>query len=170
MTDTMTPEQRHYCMSQIKGKNTKPEILVRKWLWHNGFRYRLSDRRLPGSPDIVLPKLKTVIFVNGCFWHGHEDCGIFRLPKTNVEFWSRKIKRNKLRDSENYKRLRAMGWHVLLVWECQLKKANRINTLYALTIKLGQILLSTHNPVSVNYDECHTKGQNATEPLAEYAK
>ena len=91
MTDTMTPEQRHYCMSQIKGKNTKPEILVRKWLWHNGFRYRLSDRRLPGSPDIVLPKLKTVIFVNGCFWHGHLGCKYYSLTKQILSFRDRKL-------------------------------------------------------------------------------
>lgn len=155
MTDKMTPEQRHYCMSRIKGKNTKPEILVRKWLWHNGFRYRLNDKRLPGKPDIVLSKLKTVIFVNGCFWHGHENCGNFRPPKSNIKFWEDKIKRNRQRDFLNYRRLRSLGWEVLVVWECQLKKEAITSTLYALTVKLSQILLDSQSihPTLYKQDE-----------------
>lgn len=96
--DKLTKEQRHRCMSAIKGRNTKPEILVRKFLFSRGFRYRLNHPRLPGHPDLVLRKYRTVIFVNGCFWHGHENCKYFRLPKTNIDFWSNKIKRNKERD------------------------------------------------------------------------
>lgn len=170
MTDTMTPQQRHYCMSQIKGKDTNPEILVRKWLWHNGFRYRLNDSRLPGKPDIVLPKLKTVIFVNGCFWHGHNDCLNFRLPKTNVKFWVQKINRNKYRDTENYKRLQAAGWNVLVVWECQLKKGNRINTLYALTIKLSQFLLSIQKQAPIYYNNPDSNSQNVAEAPLKYGE
>ena len=96
--DKLTQEQRHRCMSSIKGKNTKPEMVVRKFLFSRGFRYRLNHPRLPGHPDLVLRKYRTVIFVNGCFWHGHENCKYFRLPKTNIDFWSNKIKRNKERD------------------------------------------------------------------------
>lgn len=98
--DKLTKEQRHRCMSAIKGRNTKPELLVRKFLFSRGFRYRLNDPRLPGHPDLVLRKYRSVIFVNGCFWHGHEGCKYYVLPKTNVEFWRNKIERNKFRDKE----------------------------------------------------------------------
>lgn len=157
-------------MSQIKGKDTKPEMLVRKWLWHNGYRYRLNDKRLPGKPDIVLPKLKTVVFVNGCFWHGHEECGNYRPPKTNTEFWRQKIERNKSRDAENYRKLISSGWQVLVVWECQLKKESRVDTLYALTVRLSQILLSTHKPSAKPYYLPVSTSQNAAEPTEEYGK
>ena len=108
-------------MSAIKGKDTKPELLVRKFLFSRGFRYRLNHSRLPGHPDIVLRKYRTVIFVNGCFWHGHQRCKYFVLPKTNVEFWSEKIERNRCRDVEEQRQLASMGWHCITVWECQLK-------------------------------------------------
>lgn len=98
MTDTMTPEQRSRCMAAVKGKNTKPEIKVRKFLFAKGLRYRINNRRLPGCPDIVLPKYRTVIFVDGCFWHGHEGCRSYRLPKTNTDFWRHKINLNIARD------------------------------------------------------------------------
>ena len=169
MTDKMTSQQRHYCMSQIKSKNTRPEMLVRKWLWHNGYRYRLCDRSLPGSPDIVLPKLRTAIFVNGCFWHGHDKCGNFRLPKSNVEFWKQKIERNKLRDLENYRLLRERGWHVLVVWECQLKKGGCVDTLYALTVRLSQILLSIHKPSEKPYSPVYPS-HKAADSCEEYGK
>ena len=123
MADVHTPEQRSYNMSQIRGKNTKPEELVRKYLFSQGFRYRKNDPRLPGKPDIVLPKYKTVIFVNGCFWHGHEGCRYFVWPKNNVEFWKNKISGNIYRDQKNYNFLAELGWKVLIVWECELKKA-----------------------------------------------
>ena len=122
MADVHTPEQRSYNMSRIRGKNTKPEELVRKHLFSQGFRYRKNDVRLPGKPDIVLPKYKTVIFVNGCFWHAHEGCKYFVWPKNNEEFWRNKISGNIRRDSDNYTQLEQMGWHVIVVWECQLKK------------------------------------------------
>lgn len=123
MADVHTPEQRSYNMSQIRGKNTKPEELVRKYLFSQGFRYRKNDPRLPGKPDIVLPKYKTVIFVNGCFWHGHEGCRYFVWPKNNAEFWKNKISGNIYRDQKNYNFLVELGWKVLIVWECELKKA-----------------------------------------------
>ncbi|WP_295089030.1 very short patch repair endonuclease [Ruminococcus sp.] len=102
-------------------KNTKPEEIVRKYLFSQGFRYRKNDKRLPGTPDIVLPKYKTVIFVNGCFWHGHEGCRYFVVPKTNTEFWMNKIETNKQRDIRKINEIQALGWKVVVVWECQLK-------------------------------------------------
>ncbi len=113
---------RSYNMSRIKGKNTKPEEIVRKYLFAKGFRYRKNDKRLPGSPDIVLPKYKTVIFVNGCFWHGHEGCRCFVWPKSNPEFWKHKITNNIQRDIKKRYLLESMGWRVLIIWECELKK------------------------------------------------
>lgn len=107
MADVMTPEQRSRCMAAIKGKDTKPEMIVRKYLFSRGMRFRVQVRKLPGTPDIVLPKYKTVIFVNGCFWHGHEDCKYFRLPKSNVEFWKETIKRNIELNTRNRTRVKA---------------------------------------------------------------
>lgn len=107
MADVMTPKQRSRCMAAIKGKDTKPEMIVRKYLFSRGLRFRVQVKKLPGKPDIVLPKYKTVIFVNGCFWHGHEDCKYFRLPKSNVEFWKEKIKRNIELNTRNRTRVKA---------------------------------------------------------------
>ena len=117
----MTKEQRSRCMAAIKGKDTMPEMIVRKYLFSCGLRFRIQVRKLPGNPDIVLPKYKTVIFVDGCFWHGHEDCRYFRLPKSNVEFWKAKIERNVARDVRNEVALKALGWRVVRVWECEIK-------------------------------------------------
>ncbi|MCE1198337.1 MAG: very short patch repair endonuclease [Marinilabiliales bacterium] len=129
MTDVHEPEVRSYNMSRIKGKNTKPEMLVRKFLFQNGFRYRLHVKDLPGKPDIVLPRYKTVIFVNGCFWHGHKGCRYFVLPKTRTEWWLQKIKATAARDKEAEIALQVLGWKVILVWECELKPFNKNNTL-----------------------------------------
>ena len=112
---------RSYNMSRIHGKDTKPEEIVRKYLFAQGFRYRKNDPKLPGKPDIVLPKYRTVIFVNGCFWH-HHDCRYFVWPKNNAEFWREKINRNVERDKEIQRKLEGLGWNVLIVWECELKK------------------------------------------------
>ena len=136
MTDVHTPEQRSYNMSQIRNKDTKPEGLVRKYLFSQGFRYRKNDTQLPGKPDIVLPKYKTVIFVNGCFWHGHEGCKYFVWPKNNEKFWRNKISSNISRDSDNHTRLEQMGWKVIVVWECQLKKQNLYQTLTQLCAQI----------------------------------
>ena len=117
--DVLTNEQRHYNMSRIRSKNTKPELIVRKFLWSKGFRYRLHRKDLLGKPDIVLPVLRTVIFVNGCFWHMHR-CKKFVLPSTNTEFWYDKLSKNKIRDKKNYKKLKKAGWNYIIIWECQL--------------------------------------------------
>lgn len=110
-------------MSHNRAKNTGPELILRHALWNLGFRYRINNRRLPGSPDIVLPKYHTVIFVHGCFWHGHEGCKHYTIPKTNTDFWTAKVARNKERDQETWRQLEAKGWSVIIVWECELKKA-----------------------------------------------
>lgn len=116
-------------MSRIKGKNTKPEILVRKYLFSQGLRYRLYSKILPGSPDIVLPKYRTVIFINGCFWHGHEGCKYFVIPKTRTEWWQNKININKENDRKNNELLKDLKWNVITVWECSLRKEKRESTL-----------------------------------------
>ena len=119
--DKLTKEQRHRCMSAIRGKNTKPEIVVRKFLFGRGFRYRLNYSRLPGHPDIVLRKYRTVIFVNGCFWHRCPKCNPSQ-PKRNVEFWEAKFRRNVERDRAAVAALTQMGWTPITIWECELKK------------------------------------------------
>ena len=123
-------------MSMIRSKNTKPEELVRKYLFSQGFRYRKNVRKLPGCPDIVLPKYKTVIFVNGCFWHGHKDCKYFVWPKSNTEYWYQKIESNVKRDKKNRELLKKQGWQVLTVWECELKKGKATETLKKLSALL----------------------------------
>ncbi len=129
MADVHTPKQRSYNMSCIHGKDTKPEEIVRKYLFSKGFRYRKNDARLPGKPDVVLPKYKTVIFINGCFWHKHDGCRYFSWPKNNAAFWKEKILGNVERDQKNQENLRNLGWRVLVVWECELKKESRMQTL-----------------------------------------
>ena len=136
MADVLTPEQRSYNMSQIKNKDTKPEEIVRKYLFSKGLRYRKNDKRYPGHPDIVLPKYKTVVFVHGCFWHMHDNCKYARLPKTNAEYWKNKLLKNKERDSIEQQELRSMGWNVLVVWECELRKDRRKQTLETLYDKV----------------------------------
>ena len=127
--DVHSKETRSYNMSRIRGKNTKPEEIVRKHLFSLGFRYRKNDKRYPGTPDIVLPKYKTVIFINGCFWHGHSGCKYFVVPKSNTEFWQNKIAANIARDDEKIAQLLRMNWKVITVWECELKPKRRAETL-----------------------------------------
>lgn len=122
MMDTMTPSQRHECMAAIHSTSTKPEIRLRKELWRKGFRYKKNDKRLPGAPDIVLPKYRTVIFIHGCFWHGHKGCKKYIVPKTNTDFWIEKVARNQRRDQNVWRQLEAKGWSVVIVWECELEK------------------------------------------------
>ena len=131
--DVHSKEVRSYNMSQIRGTKTKPEDLVAKYLFSQGFRYRRNVKSLPGSPDIVLKKYRTVIFVNGCFWHAHEGCKRFVLPDTNREFWQAKLLRNRERDSENYKLLTNLGWKIFIIWECDLKKDKMTATLSKLS-------------------------------------
>ena len=135
--DVHDKKTRSYNMSRIKGKNTKPEEIVRKYLFSKGFRYRKNDKRLPGTPDIVLPKYKTVIFVNGCFWHGHEACRYFVWPKDNADFWKKKIEDNISRDKNVIEMLKRQNWAVIVVWECELKKQTLSRTLQ----KINELIL-----------------------------
>ena len=141
MSDVLNPQQRHRCMSHIRSKATKPEILVRKWLWSHGYRYRLNVKSVPGKPDIVMRKFRTAIFVNGCFWHGHDGCKQFVLPKTNTEFWQNKIKYNRARDQKNYETLINAGWQVIVLWQCKLTKQELETTMQSVVVALNQNLL-----------------------------
>ncbi len=139
--DTITPSQRSAVMSRIHSRDTKPEMSIRRALYAAGYRFRVANKDLPGSPDISVKKYHIVIFVNGCFWHGHDECRMYHLPKTNVEFWQRKIERNRARDARNLDLYKQMGWTALVVWECQLRTksdseatiARLLNTLHYLT-------------------------------------
>jgi DNA mismatch endonuclease (patch repair protein) len=149
--DKLTTEQRSANMAAIRSKNTKPEMIVRRGLWKRGFRYRLNHKRLPGHPDLVLRKYRTCVFVNGCFWHGHlvesntmESSACCKIPKTNREFWVSKIRRNKERDKEEQRKLAAMGWHCITVWECELTPKRREETLESLAFTLNHIWLQDH--------------------------
>ena len=175
--DRLTPQQRHYNMAAIQGRDTKPEMVVRKWLWGNGFRYRLNHKRLPGRPDIVLLKYRTCIFVNGCFWHGHnvaeprmsdgrckmedviESSECCKIPKSNTEFWVNKIRRNKERDVEVQKELAEMGWHCITIWECELKPKVREKTLESLVYTLNKIFLQDHS-VRCKMDDVRCKKED----------
>jgi len=157
--DKLSPEQRHKNMAAIRGKDTKPEMIVRRGLWRMGFRYRLNHKRLPGHPDLVLKKYRTCIFVNGCFWHGHnvdistfENTDCCKIPKTNREFWIEKIRRNKERDIDEQKRLAEMGWHCITVWECELKPSKREATLKSLAYTLNKIWLDDHAVIGKPYE------------------
>lgn len=136
MADVHTPEKRSFNMSRIRSKDTKPEMLVRKYLFAQGFRFRLHDKKLPGKPDIVLPKYKTVIFIHGCFWHGHEGCRYFVVPKTRTDWWLAKISRNRELDGLNVQKLEEMGWRVLVVFECGLKSEKQQDTLNLIVSQL----------------------------------
>ena len=178
MTDKMTPAQRHYCMSRIHGKGTKPELKVRQWLWRHGYRYRLNVKSVPGKPDIVMRRYRTAIFVNGCFWHGHfvhfgvESLGLrvesqlevesgvlkvdssdcCKIPQTHREFWVNKIKRNQERDQKNYQVLHDNGWQVIVVWECQLTPKRIEETMLRVELLLNEHFLALHQPKVVPYD------------------
>ena len=171
MPDTMTPQQRHYCMSRIRSKDTTPEKRVRQWLWQHGYRYRLCVKGVPGKPDIVMRKYRTAIFVNGCFWHGHgvelivkseefivnsrdgevENSKCCKIPKTNREFWLDKIRRNQERDQKNYEILSENGWQVIVLWECQLKPKKLEQTMLQVEIQLHDYYLATFNHRSKSY-------------------
>lgn len=148
MADTKTPAERSENMSRIRSTDTKPEEIVRKYLFSHGFRYRKNDKRYPGKPDIVLPKYRTIIFVNGCFWHMH-GCSRSRLPRSNQEYWKPKTERNIQRDAENQRKLEADGWKVIVVWECELKKRiveERLSRLYDEIRNNGDSVKSEKNP------------------------
>lgn len=140
--DIWSKEKRSAVMRSVKSKDTKPELAVRRFLYSRGYRYRKNDMRLPGTPDIVLKKYRVVIFVNGCFWHGHDVDG--RIPKTNVQYWTAKIERNKKRDCENKKKLLRMGWRVITIWECQLKSQIAPRTFKSLEYLLNKFFLDVY--------------------------
>ena len=155
-------------MSRIRGRDTKPELVVRRWLWRQGFRYRLYVKSLPGRPDIVMRKWRTVILVNGCFWHGH-DCNK-RRPSTNAQFWQEKIERNRERDKRNQELLQAAGWNVIVVWECQLTPKRRNDTLRDLDLALSHIVLN-HAGKTAPYTDADGDAESriAAEPATGYA-
>ena len=181
--DRLTAQQRHANMAAIRSKDAKPEMIVRRGLWKRGFRYGLNHKRLPGHPDLVLRKYRTCIFVNGCFWHGHnvtesqiQDSGFLdkpsgkaerkihgseccKIPKTNRDFWVAKIRRNKERDKEEQKKLAAMGWHCITVWECELKPAKREETLESIAFTLNHIWLQDHGAKAIPYPRLEEEGQ-----------
>ena len=191
MTDKMTPAQRHYCMSRIHGKGTKPELKVRQWLWRHGYRYRLNVKSVPGKPDIVMRRYRTAIFVNGCFWHGHfvhfgvESLGLrvesqlevesgvlkvdssqcCKIPQTNREFWVNKIKRNQERDQRNYQMLHDNGWQVIVIWECQLTPKRIEETMLRVELMLNEHFLALHQPKVIPYDVQEAPAAMAAEEL-----
>ncbi|WP_343747205.1 DNA mismatch endonuclease Vsr [Fluviicola sp.] len=140
MSDVHSIETRSYNMSRIRSKNTKPEMLVRKFLFGKGLRYRLHDKTLPGKPDLVFPKYNVVLFIHGCFWHGHEGCKYFVVPKTRTEWWLEKIGKTVKHDDETILKLYQLGWSSLIVWECELKPEKRNKTLTDLYTKICQYL------------------------------
>ena len=172
MPDRLSPAQRHRCMSHIRSRNTKPELKVRQWLWNHGYRYRLCVKGVPGKPDIVLRKYRTAIFVNGCFWHGHniqvtgnreqgtetengewrvESSKCCKIPQSNREFWMNKIRRNQERDQQNYEFLLKNGWQVIVIWECRLKASVIEQTMRQVEVRLNDYLLSFMNHRTVAY-------------------
>jgi DNA mismatch endonuclease (patch repair protein) len=169
MTDHLTPAQRHKVMSHIRSRNTKPEKLVRQWLWRHGYHYRLNVKSVPGKPDIVMRRYRTAIFVNGCFWHGHEGCDKFRMPQTNVDFWEHKIHRNRERDQKDYQMLHDNGWQVIVVWECQLQPKLIEQTMLQVELLLNEHFLALHQPKVVPYDFQETPVSMAAEDNAGYA-
>ena len=182
MTDTMSPAQRHRCMSHIRSRNTKPELKVRQWLWNHGYRYRLCVKSVPGKPDIVMRKYWTAIFVNGCFWHGHlvqvtgdrlqgtvENSPCCKIPQTNREFWVNKIQRNQERDRQNCQTLQDNGWQVIVVWECQLKPKQLETTMRQVEQRLLDNLIATLKPKRMLYKWPEEESLPiAAEPAAEY--
>ena len=147
MADKLTPEQRHRCMSRVRGKDTSIELEVRKRLFAHGYRYRLNSKKLPGHPDLVLAKYRTVIFVNGCFWHSHPGCKKAVIPATNRDFWENKIQSNTKRDVENYQKLENLGWRVIVVWECELSKKQIEETFSRIILLLNRPSINPESPL-----------------------
>lgn len=145
MADVLTPVQRHNCMSKIKGRDTKPEVIVRSWLHRNGYRFRVQKSDLPGKPDIVLKKYDLAIFVNGCYWHRHPGCKYTTTPATNTEFWQKKFNQNISRDKICIEKLEACGWNTLIIWECQVRNGtfSQLLTDYFTNYNIGKQAIST---------------------------
>lgn len=160
MADTVSPQKRSYIMSRIRSRDTRPEMAVRRHLWRQGYRYRVCAPKLPGRPDIALGRLKVAIFVNGCFWHGHDHAS--RCPATNPAYWAKKIEANKRRDFENGIRLRQMGWTVVTIWECELAPKRRADTLRRLDETLRRLAQSPYTRTDLQDLDA------AAEPMADY--
>ena len=171
MSDVHTPEQRHKNMAAIHSSSTKPELKLRRALWSLGFRYRINEKHLPGKPDIVLPKYRTVVFIHGCFWHGHKDCEYYTVPKTNTDFWTAKITRNQQRDQEVWRQLEAKGWYVIIVWECELKKhrfEDTVNSVAAEIVRNGntyQYIQTARKKARALYQEERRRAKEREEAL-----
>jgi DNA mismatch endonuclease Vsr len=181
MPDPLTPEQRHRCMSHILSRDTKPELKVRHWLWQHGYRYRLNVKGVPGKPDIVMRRYRTAIFVNGCFWHGHnvdfdlnnakngvKSSECCKIPKSNTEFWTSKIRRNQERDRKNCQLLIENGWQVIILWECQLKPKTIENTMQQVEIALNDYFIRTFSRntkpyVSIDEDSLPIAAEDAAD-------
>ena len=192
MTDTMTAEQRHKCMSHIRSKATKPELKVRRWLWSHGYRYRLNVKSVPGKPDIVMRPYRTAIFVNGCFWHGHgveiensklkieknntvknseaaqievKNSACCKIPQSNREFWVTKIMRNQERDQRNYRVLQENGWQVIVIWECQLISSKIEHTMREVELLLNENMLSLykHHPFTTEEEPLPMAAEDSIE-------
>ena len=192
MTDTMTAEQRHRCMSHIRSRDTKPELKVRRWLWHHGYRYRLNVKSVPGKPDIVMRPYRTAIFVNGCFWHGHgveiensklkseeavdygaaqiENSACCKIPQSNRAFWVAKIKRNQERDQRNYQLLQENGWQVIVVWECQLTPHQIEHTMREVELLLNSNMLARYKHAPAPFTTGEEQLPAAAENNIEYNK
>ena len=195
MTDTMTAEQRHRCMSHIRSRDTKPELKVRRWLWHHGYRYRLNVKSVPGKPDIVMRPYRTAIFVNGCFWHGHnvqfstaliensklkiekaadsgsaliENSACCKIPQSNRAFWVAKIRRNQERDQRNYQLLQENGWQVIVVWECQLTPHQIEHTMREVELLLNSNMLARYKHALVPFTTGEEQLPAAAENNIEY--
>jgi DNA mismatch endonuclease (patch repair protein) len=169
--DIWNKEKRSEVMSKIRSKNTKPELTLRKALFARGFRYRVNDTKLPGKPDIVLPKYKTVIFLNGCFWHRHEDCKYAYTPKTNTKFWVNKINSNAERDKINSRKLTALGWNVLIIWECEIRHAHKLDITPLIDrIETAIIEQVPHKMTVKFYEERENKVLMIAEEVVEYQR
>ena len=158
-------------MAAIHSSSTKPELKLRRALWSLGFRYRINEKHLPGKPDIVLPKYRTVVFIHGCFWHGHKDCEYYTVPKTNTDFWTAKITRNQQRDQEVWRQLEAKGWYVIIVWECELKKhrfEDTVNSVAAEIVRNGntyQYIQTARKKARALYQEERRRAKEREEAL-----
>lgn len=167
--DIWDKEKRSQVMSKIRSKNTKPEIALRKALFARGFRFRVNDKRLPGTPDIVLPKYKTIIFVHGCFWHAHQGCKYGGTPKTNTKFWTDKFTSNRARDKVNAEKLVALGWNVLTVWECEIQYARKQNISQLINELSVKIIENRLRKISVKlYEERNNQPTLVAEEVIEY--
>lgn len=165
--DKLDKDKRSKIMAKIRSKNTKPEIILRQALYKKGIRYRINYKKIPGTPDIVLTKYQTAIFINGCFWHGHENCKIAHIPKTNTAYWENKINKNKERDKNTTMQLLAMGWQVIVIWECEIKKNNLEEILVNIQDKISKYPLPSFQKIKI-YEQVDEQIQQVAEEIIPY--